>query len=77
MSDKRLKFGDKEISKRKFYDNKKLFERDSIDVNKIEVSKGKLNKENNSYRYSIGYDDDDVIRPIVIELPQMVGYYKY
>ena len=77
MGDKRLKFGDKEISKRKFYDNKKLFETDSIDVNKIEVSKGKLNKENNSYRYSIGYDDDDVIRPIVIELPQMVGYYKY
>ena len=38
MSDKRLKFGDKIISKREFYDSKKPFEIDNIDVNKIMIS---------------------------------------
>ena len=42
MSDKRLKFGDKEISKGEFYDNKDTFEIDNIDVNKIMVSKKKV-----------------------------------
>ena len=73
MSNKRLKFGGKEISKRKLC-VKFFFEIDNRDLNKIEVSKGKLyDKQNNSYRYYIGYDDD-VIRPIAIELSQTVGY---
>ena len=28
-------------------------------------------------KYFIEYDDNDVIRPICIELPQMIGYAKY
>ena len=39
MSGKRLKSGDKQIAKSEFYDNKKSFEIDTIDVNKIKVSK--------------------------------------
>ena len=27
--------------------------------------------------YFIGYNDDDVIRPLCIKLPQMVGYVKH
>ena len=38
MSDKRLKFEDKEISKSELYGNNKPFETDSIDVNKIKCS---------------------------------------
>ena len=30
----------------------------------------------NSLRYFIGYNDDDVIRPLCIKLPQMIGYVK-
>ena len=41
MSDKRLKFGDKEISKINLYNNKKPSEIDNIDVNKIKVSQKK------------------------------------
>ena len=78
MSDKRLKFGNREISKSGFYDNKKAFEIDSIDVNKIKVSQNKLyDKESKSYKYYIGYDDNDVIRSILTELPQMIGYYDH
>ena len=30
-----------------------------------------------SFKYLIGYNDDDVIRPLCIKLPQMIGYIKY
>ena len=39
MSDRKLKFGHEEISKREFYGNKKPFETDNIDVDKIMLSK--------------------------------------
>ena len=31
----------------------------------------------NSSKYFTGYNDDDVIRPICIKLPQMTGYVKH
>ena len=39
MSDRKLKFGNKEISKREFYGNKNPFETDNIDVDKILLPK--------------------------------------
>ena len=30
-----------------------------------------------SFKYFIGYNDDDVIRSLCIKLPQMVGYVKH
>ena len=39
MSGKSVSFGDKEIEKRNFYKNKKIFKIDDIDINKILVSK--------------------------------------
>ena len=31
----------------------------------------------NSFKYFIGYNHDDVIRPLCIKLTQMIGYVKY
>ena len=31
---------------------------------------------NKSITYFIGYNDDDVIRPLCIKLPKMIGYVK-
>ena len=28
-------------------------------------------------KYFIGYNDDDVVRPLFIKLPQMIGYVKH
>ena len=49
-----------------------------VDVKKILVSKEELYVTKNSLKYFIGYndDDDDVIRPLCIKLPQMIGYVK-
>ena len=32
--------------------------------------------QKNSLKYFIEYNDNDVIRPLCIELPQMIGYVK-
>ena len=39
MNKKNINFGNKKIKKRNFYENKKLFKIDDIDVDKILVSK--------------------------------------
>ena len=66
----------KKISKSNFYKNKKLFNLYDIDANKILVSKKESYGTKNSLEYFIGYDDD-VIRPLCIRLPQMIGYVKH
>ena len=47
-----------------FYENKKITKIDDIDANKILVSKEKPYGTKNSFKYFIGYNDDDVIRPL-------------
>ena len=68
MSEKNVNFGDKKI--------KKVAKIDDIDVNKILVSKEEPYGTKNSFKYFIGYNDNDVIRPLCIKLPQMTGYVR-
>ena len=77
MNVKSINFEDKKINKSVFYRNKKLFNIHDIDVNKILVSKEELYGTKNSLKYFIGYNDDDVIRPLCIKLPQMIDYVKH
>ena len=76
MSGKSINFEDKKINKSSFYKNKKLFNIHDLDVNKILVSKKESYGTKNSLKHFIGYNDDDVIRPLCIKLPQMIGYVK-
>ena len=59
-----------------FYKNKKIFNIDDIDVNKILVSKKEPYFKNNSLIYFIGYNDNDIIRPLCLRLLQMTGYFN-
>ena len=76
MSRKSIDFDDKKINKSSFYKNKKLFSLNGIDVNKILVPKKESYGRKSSLKYFIGYSDGDVIRPLCILLPQMIGYVK-
>ena len=49
---------------------------DDIDVNKILVSKKESYGIKNSFKYFIGYNDNDLIRPLCINLTQMIVYSK-
>ena len=72
---KTINFNDKKIKKSDFYKrNKKIFNIDDIDVNEILVFKKEQYGKNNSFIYFIGYNDNDVIRPLYLKLSQMTGY---
>ena len=76
MSRNNVNFGEKKKKKSGFYKNIKVIKIDEIDVNKILVSKEGSYGLKSSFEYFIGYNDDDVIRPICIKLPQIIGYAK-
>ena len=76
MGRKAINFGDKRINKKDFYNNKKQFKIKDIDINKILISKPGSYGKKNAKKYIVGYSDD-VIRPLRILLPQMIGYVKY
>ena len=75
MDRKVIDFGDKKISKKDFYNNKKQFKIKGIDINEILVSEPESYGNKNAKKYIIGYSDD-VIRPMSIFLAQMIGYVK-
>ena len=61
------------ILKSDFHRNKKLFNIDDTDVNKILVSKKEQYCKKNSYKYFTGYNDNDVIRTLCLKLSKMTG----
>ena len=73
MNGKNINFDDKTIKKSDFYKNKKAFQLVDNDVNKILVSNKEPYGTKNSFKYFIGYDDNDVIRPLCVRLSQVTG----
>ena len=74
MSGKNINFDDRKIKKSDFDKNKKVFQIDEVDVDKILVSKKEPYGTKNALKYFIGYNDNDVVRPLCLRLPQMTGY---
>ena len=74
MSVKSINFDDKKIKILKFTKAKIVTKINNIDVNKILVSKEETYGTNNSFKHFIGYNDNDVFRPLCIKLSQMTGY---
>ena len=72
-SGKSLNFEDKEVNKSNFCKNKKLFKIEDININNILPYEKESYGAKNSPKYFIGYNDDDVIRPLCIKFPQMIG----
>ena len=76
MSGKYINFDVKKIKKSEFYKNKKLNNINNIDVDKILVSKKESYGIKILFKCFIGYNDNDVIRPLCIRLAQMTEYAK-
>ena len=76
MSPRKIKFGDKEVYKTKFYSSKQTISLDSIDLNKIVVSK-KCKINDTTYKHICGYLNNDTIQQLCVILSQMNGYIKY
>ena len=76
MSLRKIKFGNKEVNKKEFYSSKQAISLDSVDLNKIVVSK-KWKINDTTYKHICGYLNNDTIQPLCVVLPQMDGYIKY
>ena len=76
MSLRKIKFGNKEVNKKEFYSSKQAISLDSVDLNRIVVSK-KWKINDATYKHICGYLNNDTIQPLCVILPQMNGYIKY
>ena len=65
MSRKSINFNDIKTKKSDFYKNKKINNIEDINADNILVSKKGPSsvKKKNSFKYFIGYNDNDIIRP--------------
>ena len=65
----------KKSKKRILQKQKSIFDR-YINVSKILISKKESYGTKNAFKCFIGYNDNDVIRPLCVRLPQMTSYAK-
>ena len=76
MRKKTLKFNNIKVNKEKFHKSKQAIDLDSVDTDKIVVS-DKFKDSEEGFKYFIGYQEDEIVKPLRIILPQMNGYIKY
>ena len=76
MGEKTLKFNNIKVNKKEFHKSKQAIDLDSVDTDKIVVS-DKFKHSEEGFKYFIGYQEDEIFKPLCIILPQMNGYIKY
>ena len=76
MSEKTLKFNNIRVNKKEFHKSKQPIDLNLVIIDQIVVS-DKFNHSEEGYKYFIGYQEDETIKPLCIILPQMSGYIKY
>ena len=81
MSEKRLKFNNINFNKKEFHKSKEPIVKEpknllSVDLDQIVVSY-RFKHNGKSFKYFIGYLEDEIVKPLCIILPQMDGYIKY
>ena len=76
MSEKTLKFNNIGLNKKEFHKSEEPIDLLSANVDQIVVS-DKFEHNNESFKYFFGYQEVEVVKPLVIILPQMSGYIKY
>ena len=76
MSEKALKFDNIRVNKKEFHKSKQPIDLMSVNVDQIVVS-DKFKHNNEGFKYFIGYQEGEIVKPLCIILPQMNGYIKY
>ena len=76
MSEITLKFDNIRVNKKEFHKSKQPIDLMSVNVDQIVVS-DKFKHSDEGYKYFIGYQEDENVKPLCIILPQMSGYITY
>ena len=76
MSEKTLKLNNIRLNKKEFRKSRKPIDSMSVNVDQIVVS-DKFKHNSKDFKYFIGYQEGEIVKPLCIILPQMSGYIKY
>ena len=76
MSEKTLIFNYIRVNKKEFHKSKQPIGLDLVIVNQIVVS-DKFKHSDKSFKYFIGYQKDEIVKPLHVILPQMCRNIKY
>ena len=76
MSKKTLKSNNIRLNKKEFHKSKQPIDLESVNLDQIVIS-DKFKDSDNGFKYFIGYQEDEIVKPLCIILPQMSGYIKY
>ena len=73
MSEKTLKFDNIRVNKKEFHKSKQPIDLDLVNVDQIVVS-DKFKHDDDGF---IGYKEGQIVKPLCIILPHMIGHIKY
>ena len=76
MGEKTLKFNNINVNKKKFHRSKQAIDLDLVYTGKIVVC-DRFKHSEEGFKYFIGYQEDEIVKPLCVILPQMNGYIKY
>ena len=71
-----VRFNKIRVNKKEFHKSKQPIDLMSVNVDQIVVS-DKFKHNNEGFKYFIGYQEGEIVKPLCIILPQMSGYIKY
>ena len=75
MGEITLEFDNSRANKKEFHNFKQPIDLISVNVNIVVSDEFKQCDER--FKYFIGYQEDEIVKPLCIILPQMSGYIKY
>ena len=76
MREKTLKFNNIRLNKEESHKSKQPIDLKSVNLDQIVVS-DKFKHSDNGFKYFTGHQEDEVVKPLCINLPQMSRYIKY
>ena len=76
MTEKALKFNNIRVNKKKFNMSKEPIDLMSVDIDQIVVC-DKFNYNEAGFKYFVGYQKGEIVKPLCIILHQMSEYIKY
>ena len=76
MSEKALKFNKIRFNKKEFHKSEPPIDLISVNTEHI-VTPDKFKHSSEGFKYFIGYQESEIVKPLYIILPQMSGYIKH
>ena len=72
MSEKTFKFSNIKVNKKEFHTSKQAIDLDTVIVDQIVVY-DKFKHSEEGFKYFVGYQEDEIVKPLCIILLQMNG----